>query len=150
MTSGPARYLDQREEEELVTFLCRTSSIGYGRCRKEVISLVERILLARGERKKVTSRWWQKFLKRHPQLTLRTPAALSYSRVHAADQDSINAYFDILEETLEENDLISQPCRIFNVDETGLALNPSPLKTVHVKGQKIHLSVPVETEVRSL
>ena len=135
-TSGPARYLSQREEEELVTFLCRTSSIGYGRCRKEVISLVERILLARGERKKVTSGWWQKFLKRHPQLTLRTPAALSYSRVHAADQDSINAYFDILEETLEENDLVSQPCRIFNVDETGLSLNPAPLKTVHVKGQK--------------
>ena len=136
MTSGPARYLSQREEEELVTFLIRTSSIGYGRCRKEVIALVERILLARGERKKVSNGWWQKFLKRYPQLTLRTPAALSYSRVHAADQDSINAYFDILEETLEENDLASQPCRIFNVDETGLCLNPSPLKTVHVKGQK--------------
>ena len=136
MTSGPARYLSQREEEELVTFLCRTSSIGYGRCRKEVISLVERILLARGEHKKVTNGWWQSFLKRHPQLTLRTPAALSYSRVQAADEDSLNAYFDILEEALEENDLISQPCRIFNVDETGLSLNPPPLKTVHVKGQK--------------
>ena len=55
-TSGPARYLSQREEEELVTFLCRTSSIGYGHCRKEVISLVERILACR-ERKKVTSGW---------------------------------------------------------------------------------------------
>ena len=135
-TSGPARYLSQREEEELVTFLCRTSNIGYGCCRKEVISLVERILLARGERKRVTNGWWQAFLKRHPQLTLRTPAGLSYSRVQAADQDSLNAYFDILEETLEENNLVSQPCRIFNVDETGLSLNPPPLKTIHEKGQK--------------
>ncbi len=149
MTSGPARYLSQQEEEELVTFLCHTSNIGYGRCRKEVISLVERILLARGERKRVTNGWWQAFLKRHPQLTLRTPAALSYSRVQAADQDSLNAYFDILEETLEENNLVSQPCRIFNVDEIGLCLNPPPLKTIHEKGQKIHLSVPVGTEVRS-
>ena len=41
-----------------------------------------------------------------------------------------------MEETLEENDLIGQPCRIFNVDETGLSLNPPPLKTVHAKGEK--------------
>ena len=141
LTSGPTRYLSQSEEEELVTFLCRAASIGYGRCRKEVISIVERILAARGDRKKVSNGWWQKFLKRHPQLTLRTPATLAYSRVQASDRDSLDAYFDILEETLEENKLTSQPCLIFNIDETGLSLNPPPLKTIHVKGEKKSLSM---------
>ena len=56
-TSGPARYLSQREEEELVTFLCHTSNIGYGSCRKEIISLVEHYLLARGKQEKVTNGW---------------------------------------------------------------------------------------------
>lgn len=71
-----------------------------------------------------------------PQLTLRTPATLAYSRVQASDQDSLDAYFDILEETLEENMLSSHPCRIFNVDETGLSLNPPPPRTINVKRQK--------------
>ena len=48
----------------------------------------------------------------------------------------MNAYFDILEETLEENQLQGKPCQIFNMDETGLALNPPPLKTVQIKGEK--------------
>ena len=117
-------------------FLCKTSRIGYGRCRKEVIAIVERVLSARGIEKKVSNGWWQMFLKRYPQLALRTPATLSYARVKASDRDSLNAYFDILEDTLDENNLMSQPCLIFNVDETGLSLNPPPLKAVHIKGQR--------------
>lgn len=42
--SGPATYLTTQEEKELVTFLCRSAAIGYGRTRSEVIAIVERIL----------------------------------------------------------------------------------------------------------
>ena len=41
--SGPTPYLSLGDECELVTFLCRSSSVGYGRCRKEVIAIVERV-----------------------------------------------------------------------------------------------------------
>ena len=57
-------------------------------------------------------------------------------RLKDSDCDSLDKYFDILEETLEENDLLDKPCQIFNVDETGLALCPPSLKVVTVKGHR--------------
>ena len=57
-------------------------------------------------------------------VNLRTNAALSHSKVLAANEDSLNAYFDILEEALEEN-IINQPCRIFNVDEQFISKSTS-------------------------
>jgi len=38
-TSGPPRYLNTSEEDELVQFLTRCAAIGYGKSRKEVIAL---------------------------------------------------------------------------------------------------------------
>lgn len=38
--SGPPPYLNAMEEGELVQFLSRCASIGYGKSRKEVLSLV--------------------------------------------------------------------------------------------------------------
>ena len=57
-------------------------------------------------------------IKIHLELALRNPLTLSYARARASNLDSINAYFDILEETLEENQLLGKPCQIFNMDET--------------------------------
>ena len=134
--SGPQPYLSEQEENELATFLCRSAAIGYGRTRSEVISIVERILLSRGIDKRVSSGWWESFITRNPQLVMRTPAALSNVRSMASDRDSLDKYFDILEDTMEENCLTDQPFLIFNMDETGLALEPKPLKTVTLKGCK--------------
>jgi len=36
--------------------------------------------------------------------------------------------FDILEVTLLENNLLKNPCQVFNTDETGLPLDPKVLK----------------------
>ena len=38
--SGPRKYLSTMEEEELVSFLAKCSSVGYGKTRAEVIALV--------------------------------------------------------------------------------------------------------------
>ena len=58
-------YLTAQEEKELTTFLCRAAAIGYGRMRSEVIAIVERILSSRGIYKKVSSGWWESFVKRN-------------------------------------------------------------------------------------
>ena len=44
IVSGPPTYLTLQEEEELVVFLLRCSSIGYAKSCKEVIALVEQII----------------------------------------------------------------------------------------------------------
>ena len=52
----------------------------------------------------------------------------------ASDRDSINRYYDLLEETLISNDILDDPVHIFNCDETGMALNPKPLKVTGYRG----------------
>ena len=100
-TSGPRTFLTSDEEEELVSFLCRTASIGHGRTRQEIIS-VERVLSSRGVTKSVSSGWWAAFVGRHPELALRTPATLSLARASASDRYVIDRYFEELESHLKK------------------------------------------------
>ena len=84
----------------------------------------------------VTSGWWQCFCRRHPNLTLRAPASLSKARHNASDPEIVKRYFDLLEQTMVENDLLDKPGQIFNVDESGMPLNPKPVKCVFNRGIK--------------
>ena len=45
-------------------------------------------------------------------------------------------YFSLLEKTLEENELTTKPSRIFNMDESGMPLDPKQLKCVAPRGMK--------------
>lgn len=42
--SGLTRYLTDREEEELVSFICHCAKIGYAKTRKEVMAIVSKII----------------------------------------------------------------------------------------------------------
>ena len=44
----------------------------------------------------------------------------------ASDPEIMNNYYNLLELTLSENDLLDKPAQIFNIDETGMPLDPSP------------------------
>ena len=133
-TCGRGKYLTDEEEEELLTFIENCASVGYAKTRKQILALVERILCVRGMKVHVSDGWWASFLRRHPTLTLRTPASVSSTRAAASDPTVLEMYFDLLEETLEENELIGAPGQVYNMDETGLPLDPKPPKTVHLKG----------------
>lgn len=112
----------------------RCSNIGYPKTRKEVLCLVQNIVESRGITNEVTNGWWEAFCRRHPNLTLRNPAPLSGARASTADPDAINRYFDLLEQTIIDNNLAGKPLQIFNMDESGLSLDPKPLKCVFRRG----------------
>ena len=118
--SGPVRYLSDREEDELIHFLLECASIGYPWSHLEVIAIVQRLCNRRGMNKVVSHGWWEAFCRRHRNVTLRVVAPLSLSRAKASDVAVIDKYFDMLEATLLEYDLLDKPCQVFNVDETGL------------------------------
>ena len=122
--SGRSKYLSDEEELELVRFLLRSASIGYPRSRYEVIAIVQRVCLKNGFNVTVTHGWWEAFCRRHPTVTLRKPAHLSAARAKASDPEMLSCYFDLLEETLTEHKLLDKPSQIFNMDETGVPLNP--------------------------
>lgn len=134
--SGPLRYLSEQEEAELITFIIGCAEIGYPKTVKDILALVQKILLSRRIYREVTYGWWEGFRKRHQELSLRVASTISKARALASNQEVMDRYFDLLEETLAENDLRDKPGQIYNLDETGMPLDPKALKTIHVRGEK--------------
>ena len=133
--SGPDPYL-MNEEEELLNFLLKCLDTGYSHSRKQVISIVQQVVDGKRIQTVVSNGWWERFCQRHPQVTLRAPAPLSYSKAVSSDRESLNNYFDQLEETLHANNILNKATNIFNVDESGFPLNPKSLKVFSHKGAK--------------
>ncbi len=137
--SGSVRYLSDAEEMNLIKFIKQSGKIGAAKSKADVISIisiVQRVVDAKDMKVKVTSGWWESFKRRHKnEVSLRKAEPISYARLVANDPDIINNYFDYLEDTLQENDLLDKPCQIFNFDESGFALSPASPKVV-VKGAK--------------
>ena len=73
----------------------------------------------------MTNGWWESFCKRHPNLTL------SEARAKVTDSDRLDQSFDLLEKTIKDNGLADKSCQIFNIDETGISLDPKALKGVY-------------------
>ena len=97
---------------------------------------MQEVVIRKGLPVCVTHGWWDSFKHRHPKLTLRTAAPVSYARLVASDPEIINNYYNLLELTLSENDLLDKPAQIFNIDETGMPLDPSPPSVIARRGQK--------------
>ena len=133
---GPNPYLSAKEEEELAAFLVKCAKMGYPHTRQQVLSIVQRILDSKRIDVVVTHGWWERFRRRHSYITLRTAVPLSYVRAMAQDREAIDNYYDLLEDTLIQNELFDNPTQLFNCDETGMPLNPKPLKTVCAVGAK--------------
>ena len=132
--SGPKTYLSDHEEKELATFLIRCGSIGYPRTKAQTLALVQRILETRGFDGTLSTGWWTSFRKRHPEVVLRSSSQLSAVRSRATDVDMLDRYFDLLEETLTSYDLLHSPAQVYNMDESGMPLDPKPPKLIFQRG----------------
>ena len=119
---GPRPYLNKTEELELSQFLKKCSSIGYGKTRKDVMSIVGSVAINKGVLKKGCI-----------SLVLRKGDSTAYLRM---DAETLNQYYDLLEDTLKENNLMSSPSCVYNVDETGMPLDPKAPKVVAPVGTK--------------
>ena len=146
--SGPRKYLTSMEEEQLVSHLQNCSSIGYGKSRKDTLALVQAVIDKKGIDTQVSSSWLKSFASRHPELTLKTGESISRARQIGASKENLESYFDLLEQTLIDNDLIHRPCQIFNTDETGVPLDPKPLKVYGTVSQKNFYSVSSGTKAQ--
>ena len=129
------RYLSE-QEEELVTFILEAAKIGFTRTRKDIMSLVQTTVNAKGKNITISSGWWDGFKKRHPQVFLRMAEHLASNCASSCTPDVLNNYFDLLEKTIHDNDLLAKPNQIFNCDETGMPLDPKPSRVLVSKGTK--------------
>ena len=135
---GAPRYLDDEEEDELAKFLVGAASIGYPKTVREVKAIVGAIVAKKQgvEVATVSQGWWEKFRRRHPELSLRSAEPLAYHRATTLTREVMDTYFDLLEETVLQNDLVSKPGLIFNCDESGMPLSHRPGSVIAKKGQK--------------
>ena len=129
---GPEKYLSDEEEDELEAFLVGCASIGFAKSRSQVIEIVQQVMSCKGRHIPVTHGWWESFRQRHPNLSLRTASPLSYVRMVGSNPEIIFSYFNLLEQTLVDNELEKKPSQIFNLDETGMPLDPNPPRVIAV------------------
>jgi hypothetical protein len=138
---GPVPYLTKDEETELANHLLMAAEIGYGKTRRDVCCLVKSYLNTKTDKvmkgaTKLSNGWWEKFLKRNPQLTLRVGDSTAGVRFDAVTVENMDHYFDLLQEVFDEFEFDRHPESIYNMDETGVPLCPRPPKIIARKGQK--------------
>lgn len=79
-------------------------------------------------------KWYQKFMDRHKELSLRTPEHTSLHRVKGFCEENVNKFFDQLNDMLE---LKFDPSHIYNMDETGFPTVPTRTdKVITTKGTR--------------
>ena len=136
---GPKPYLNQGEEKDLVNFLEVTSSIGYGKTRKQIKAVVEKTAREKGvlRKQKISDGWFRRFLERQPHLSLCKGDRTAFVRMDAMKNDgSLDNYFMKLKDVLDEHQLMDKPGQIYNVDETGIPLDHRAPRVLTKKGQK--------------
>ena len=75
-------------------------------------------------------------MQRNPHLSYRKGDPTANVRMNCLSKEVITDYFQLLKKVLTENKLLISPSRIYNVDETGIALDGHAPRVVAKKGQK--------------
>ena len=131
-------YLTADEENELERHLLQASEIGYRKPRRDVKCIVEHYLKdnMRLRGPSLSDGWWIKFLQRHPNLRLRSGDSTAGMRMEAVNADNLRAYYAPLRNIYDEHGFDDHPERVYNMDETGVQLEPHPPKVIAAKGKK--------------
>ena len=138
---GPKTVLTEEEEAKLADYLLQMSEMGYGLTREGVMglaySIVEKSQRPHPFHNQTAGRaWFEGFMRRRGNLTIRSPQSLSYSRAISANKETITDFFGKLGSLYGKLNLVSKPMQVFNCDETGVTIVFKPNKVVAELGKK--------------
>ena len=133
---GHPKSLTDEEEIAITSYISYMYERRFPVDRNQVIRLAWAIDLKREKAKRVfgdngpSLMWWRGFRDRHEDFSLRKAEVIEKRCILNADQSIINAYFDVLEETLRDHKLFDRPHLIFNCDEAAIILNKSAARVL--------------------
>ena len=70
------------------------------------------------QRSIVSNGWWDKFQKRHSQLSIRTPSLIDPGRASMSRGAVMDEFYGRVGEFLTQLGIENEPDRIYNIDET--------------------------------
>jgi len=133
--------LDKEFEDELVKYAIAMQECFYGLSAEQLRRLTYDLADKNGINHPFNSEkgcagrdWVSGFLRRHPELSFRTPEATSLSRATGFNRVQVHKFFSLLQTVMEANKFEAH--RIFNVDETGITTVQKPLPVLSRKGVK--------------
>lgn len=140
---GPSSCLGIDAELKLVRHIKTLQKFGFAPDRDSVriwaFQLAEQMKIKHKFNKDIGKAgydWLHSFLRRHPDISVRTAEGISINRATGMNRETVKQYFELLEKVLRENGLFDKPSNVFNMDETGLQLNNKPTQVLAAKGSK--------------
>lgn len=142
-TMGPSTVLSKMHEEILEKWLIAMPKKRFPINRDSLLDSVQKIIIDQKIPNPFTDnrpgkKWYHAFLKRHPNIVEKIPENLSLARDNVSEKD-IRHWFQEVETYLKENnleDILTDPTRIFNADESAFFLSPKPGRVLAQKGDK--------------
>lgn len=130
------------DEKRLADYILKASKLHYGLSTKTTRRLAFEYASVNSrkypktwnENKSAGKEWLLGFMKRQPQLALRTPEATSMARATSFNRHTVTEFFDNLQDVRSRRHY--GPEAIYNVDETGLTTVQKPVKLIAARGAK--------------
>lgn len=110
--------LSVTQEAYLVRWALDQAAIGYAAPLKQFKHFAMRLLALEGMPQKLGRRWYERFLRRHPEIRTSKSRLIEYKRYNGACKANIDIFFERLT-SLNAKKL--RPENIWNVDECGVA-----------------------------
>jgi len=142
--SGRPTVLTESEEQELVDVISNMAKVGFPLTRKDVRQLAYDYAQQKG-RNVFTGKkhcagyyWFENFIKRYPQLSVKKAENLSTARAMAVNATQVNNWFEQYGELLEKLAIKDNPSHLWNFDETGMQNIHSAQRVVALTGQQAY------------
>ena len=155
--SGPKPFLTVEGEEKIVEWVINSASIGFPVRKYNLCLTVQKIINDSGIKTPFKNnypgdKWYKLFLKRHPHLSQRTSEGISKGRA-IVTEEALRLWFKGLKDYLESIkclDILEDPSRIVNGDETAFQLCPKTGKVLCPKKWKNIYEINVGNEKETI
>ena len=140
---GPDSILNKLEEAEIAIWLKDIATCGFGKKPDNLFNTVQDMMIEDGRPNPFVNgrpgkKWMNSFFKRNNMFSMRTPEAISKGRA-VITEESVRKWFVKLTDYLTKNqalDVLEDPKRILNGDETSFMLCPKTGKVIAPRGYK--------------